>query len=247
MRRHQPAPTLCLPQPARSDLLPGLGRLRIALPVGFLLLVLLAGCSPSATPQLPQDPAAEAGAQATAIIQRAEATALAIQARSEATALVAQAQLEATSLVSQVTPHPAGGTTAGGTPASLEAAAGTPEMISAEAITNTVTAGEEPAAVRILRVSLAEETRYIYVQFLAPPELAQRWNQTSVYIEDIATGTRYSEVPFMPLIGPLFNRPARAGQSGFFMIINLPTPLDFGARVRVKLGNYIFEDLEIER
>lgn len=206
--------------------------------------LLSASCSLAQTmAQNQPDPLAQAAAEATAIIQRAEASALAVQARAEATALVAQARMEATSVARLA--QEATLTQADSQPAPLTPAVETPQSTAAISETlPTTSAGEE---VRILRVTLAEETQYIYVQYLAPPAMAQRWNQTSVYIEDMESGTRYAEVPFMPLIGPLFNRPAHAGQSGFFMIINLPTPLAYGDRVRVKLGNYFFEDLLIER
>lgn len=209
-------------------------------------ILLLASCTTGQSPTQ-VDHLANAEAEATVIIQRAQATALALQAQAEATALVSQARREATSIAAQALP--AGPVLAITLPVALPSD-DEPEDESAgeaPAITNTLESGAETETVRILRVTLAEETNYIYIQYVAPPEMAQRWNQTSVYVEDMETGTRYSEVPFMPLIGPLFNRPVNPGQSGFFMIINLPTPLNFGDRIRIKLGNYIFEDLVIER
>lgn len=206
---------------------------------------------------------AEAAAQATAIIQQAEATALAVQARAEATALLAQAQMQATALAaggaqpgSQATPAPIQQSTA-----SLPGMSATPATNSAEP-TQPVAAGQTPRpelsgyaavqatygpeAVKLLKVSLAANSQYIYIQYLAPPELAFYWNQTVVSVEDLETGLVYAEVPFMPLIGPLFNKPAHLGQPGYVMVLNLPTPLDFGAHVKVKLANYEWEDVIVE-
>jgi hypothetical protein len=207
---------------------------------------------------------AEAAAQATAMIQQAEATALAVQARAEATALLAQAQMQATSIsagASQTkhpldTPQPASQNTRltseaastppppGGTATQVDM----PEQTPAPALSGyaAVQATFGPDAVQLLKVSLAANNQYIYIQYLAPPELAFYWNQTVVSVEDLETGLVYAEVPFMPLIGPLFNKPAHPGQPGYVMILNLPTPLDFGAHVKVRLANYEWEDVIVE-
>lgn len=206
---------------------------------------------------------AEAAAQATAIIQQAQATALAVQARAEATALLAQAQMQATSISSGAsqtnpldTPQPAIQNTlltseAASTPpppGGSATQAGMPEQTPGPVLSGyaAVQATFGPDAVQLLKVSLAANNQYIYIQYIAPPELAFYWNQTVVSVEDLETGLVYAEVPFMPLIGPLFNKPAHPGQPGYVMILNLPTPLDFGAHVKVRLANYEWEDVIVE-
>ena len=47
----------------------------------------------------------------------------------------------------------------------------------------------------------------------------------------------------MPKVGPLIGKPMREGQPGYVMFVNGPVPLQPGATVTVKLGNYIEEGL----
>lgn len=227
--------------------------------------LLLSACAPlpSSDQGAPEEMIDKAAAQATAIIQQAEATALAVKARAEATALLAQAQQQATALSAggaganrQATPT-AAQQSPGSVPGLTAIPAGTGTVAAQEmAATQTpqpqlsgyaaVQATYGPDAVQLLKVSLAANGQYIYIQYLAPPELAFYWNQTVVSVEDLETGLVYAEVPFMPLIGALFNKPAHPGQPGYVMVLNLPTPLDYGAHVKVRLGGYEWEDVIVE-
>jgi hypothetical protein len=111
------------------------------------------------------------------------------------------------------------------------------------AATPTVTGTIE---VRVLSVALGAEGGFIIVNFMAPPAVATRWYQGAVWVEDEATGARYSEVGVMPVVGPLFGRPVEPGQPGYVMLVNAPAPLRPGAVVTVVLGDYVFEHQTVQ-
>jgi hypothetical protein len=90
----------------------------------------------------------------------------------------------------------------------------------------------------LVNVEIGQESGTILVQFKAPPSLARKWQQGSVYVVDEATGNVYSEIPVAPVIGPLFARPKEAGQVGYVMFSNAPTALQPGTRVTVVLGDF---------
>jgi hypothetical protein len=200
---------------------------------------LLAACgAPSATG--PQESVLDqAAAEATAIIQQAQGTALILQAQAQASAVVALAQAQAAAPPATVTPAlPAG---AGGD------AAGRLEPTAVAAAAGEAGAGKEvTGTVEIVGVGFGADGGLIIVQFTAPPREAQTWWQGSVYVEDEATGARYTEIPVMPVVGPLIGRPIRAGQLGYVMLVNSPVPLASGAVVTVVLGKNRFEHVPVQ-
>lgn len=210
-----------------------------------LTALLFAACSSrsgiAARPNLVDSAAAEA----TAIIQQAQATALLLQAQAQATAVMAQAQQFGSSLESQPASTIEPSRRQSVLPAS---ASSTPEaqQVQPEIETPEGVPSMDEQVVEILRVSFAAETGFIFIQFYAPPDEAEKWWQGSVSVTDEATGTVYNEIPEMPKIGPLIGRPQIYGQIGFVMLTNLPAPLQPGAVVTVRLGNYTFEHIPVE-
>ena len=200
------------------------------------------------------NPKEQAAIEATAIIQRAQATALVLQAQSEATVLVRAAS--AASGASTPTPaskvsitratdipvSPAPGTrspVATPTPASLDAATATPSVFAAhESEDEDEAARSDPGAVELVGVEIGRESGLILVQFKAPPSLARKWQQGSVYVVDEATGSVYNEIPVAPVVGPLFGRPKAVGQTGYVMFSNAPVALQAGSQVTVVLGDF---------
>ncbi len=174
------------------------------------------------------DPLATAAAQATAIVQQARATAMILQAQTEA-----EATLQSAGQSSQADQPDAAGVQNG--------AAG---QIKEQQPDPTATATPE-IPIEVLSVNMAVDGGMIQVRFLAPADIADRWLQTDVYIVDEATGAEYREIPVMPRIGPLFGKPARDGQPGYFMLVNGPRPLQSGATVSVVLKDHVEEGITV--
>ena len=233
-------------------------RLRsMPLPV-FLIVTMasvwVANCASPVAPSPTENPRAQAAAEATAIIQRAQATALVLQAQTEATALIRAANaagvastpspaskvsvtrsLDVPASPSPGKPSPAA-TPVFAPPGALTptpAASATGELEDSDA-PETIAAG----AVELLGVEIGRDSGLILVQFKAPPSLARKWQQGSVYVVDEATGSVYNEIPVAPVIGPLFARPKVAGQTGYVMFSNAPVALPAGSRVTVVLGDF---------
>ena len=218
----------------------GLKTRRLAVLLLFIgpLLLLIVACGGNLAPESESppedfpstnsgagDPLATAAAQATAIVQQAQATALVLRAQSEAQATV-QAII------------PAPETTTGNT----EAGVASPP-VSTPSPTAEATA---IIPIEVLSVGLAAEGGMIQVRFRAPVDVADRWFQGQVYLIDEASGREYKEIPVMPRIGPLFGKPAHDGQTGYFMLVNAPEPLQSGTIVTVVLGNHIEESIMIQ-
>ncbi len=200
-------------------------------------LLFVAGCNSAGSST--SDPAIvdQAASEATAIIQRAQATALVLQAKAQATVLIQNANTP-TSTPEQTSPSFTPDfiqetTTSQGTNATLQAP-------------TAETQTEEESKVILLGVSLGTESGLILVQFKAPPTVTRHWQQGNVYVTDEASGAVYNEIPVMPVIGPLFARPIEANQIGYVMFVNLPVPLQSGAKVTVKLGEYTFEHVVVK-
>lgn len=199
------------------------------------LVVSLAGCKrqPAAPEEI--DLLGTAVAEATQIIQAAQATALVLNAQRQATSLMAgptgqpvsQAATSTAALVLPVAP-PEGGNT-----------------MTTEAGANS-TPTPEASTVELLGVGIGAEGNFIEVYFLAPPQVAGTWYQGNVSVVDENTGTVYNEVPVIPVVGPLFGKPVEAGQMGYVMFVNAPTPLQSGAIVTVTLGEYVFEHVQVK-
>jgi hypothetical protein len=164
-------------------------------------------------------------AQATMIIQRAQATALVLQANQQANAIISGATQTPTEQL-----EPVGSTTA-------------PQE---SQLTPTATVHGSPAAVEVIRVSFAAEGGFIIVDYKADPDTAESFWPGVVSVTDEGTGTVYNEVPVMPKIGPMISRPVLDGQVGYVLFVNAPPYLQKGTLVTVKLANYIFEHIIVE-
>jgi hypothetical protein len=103
-----------------------------------------------------------------------------------------------------------------------------------------ILAGGEPDKdqVELVGVGLAAEGAYIAVYFRSPPAVVGDWWQGSVYIIDETTNQIFSDVPVMPVIGPLIAKPKEAGQLGYFMLINTGQAINENSHMTVVLGKY---------
>ena len=202
----------------------------------LLISLFAAGCGPEETLQNGQltgesggdspgivDPLATAAAEATAIVRQAQATALVLRAESEAQATIDASRREAAD----------NGSDTGSNDQREDSilTSSPPPVLQATAV----------IPVKVLAVGFAAEGGMIQVRFQAPVDVADRWLQGQVYIIDEESGREYKEIPVMPRIGPLFGKPARQGQNGYFMLVNGPQPLGPGAAVTVVLGDHIEE------
>jgi hypothetical protein len=203
----------------------------------IVLCVLLAACGGRDAAPAAQNPLDQAASEATAIVQSARATAMLLQAHAQATALIggAAASPAPPAVATALPAAPTGLTVA--TP--LPAGATDAPLAATPTVTGTI-------EVQVLGVALGAEGGFILVNFMAPPAVATRWYQGAVWVEDEATGARYTEVGVMPVVGPLFGRPVEPGQPGYVMLVNAPTPLKAGAVVTVVLGDYKFEHQTVQ-
>ena len=238
--------TIVTAQPGLAN--PGHERPRLShVLIPFLVLAFmsawLVGCS-SAIPASGSAPGLKdkAAAEATAIIQSAEATALILQAQAKATALVQSASAAGPTPAPAVTPlpplKPAAQPVVG---------AASPTLSSATELTDTEEA--DSTAVQIVRVEVGTETGLILVQFKAPHQVARTWQQGMVYVVDEATGAKYSEIPVLPVVGPLFGRPKQVGQIGHVMFTNAArgaAGLRRGSVVTVVLGAFKQEHVTVQ-
>jgi hypothetical protein len=205
----------------------------------------LVGCSPtvptgaSSPASSPEpNPVEKAAAQATAMIQSAEATAMVLRAQAMATALVQNAGAAGATpaptamLLPALKPTPSPDSTALPTPSRL-VGGGTPQ-------------GAATAQVRLVGVSVGTESGLILVQFKANPSVARKWQQGAVYVVDEATGAIYNEIPVLPVVGPLFGRPKDEDQIGYVMLVNAPSELRAGAIVTVVLGDFSQQHVTVQ-
>jgi hypothetical protein len=188
----------------------------------------------SPTPDIRQ----AAAAQATAIVVQAEATALIMQAQTRAAVLLTPAsstqtviQPGPTAVKSPPVENP-GVLTSIPSPAASSAATPEPDGH----LTRVV----------IVKVSISSETSMITIQFRAPYEMTRPWNQGNIYVQDETDNTLYNEVPVLPIIGPLINRPRQDWQYGYIMLTNTPPGLKTGALVTVVLGVFKQEHVLVE-
>jgi len=220
-----------------------LGHGLISLLVLAFVSAWLVGCSPTA-PAGGSAPNAKdkAAAEATAIIQSAEATALVLQAQAKATALVQSASAVEPTPVPAVTPLPPL------KPAAQPATGvASPSPTRSTELTDTEEADVDE--VQLVRVEVGTESGLILVQFKAPHQVARTWQQGMVYVVDEATGAKYTEIPVLPVVGPLFARPKEAGQIGHVMFTNAAlgaAGLRRGSLVTVVLGSFKQEHVTVQ-
>jgi hypothetical protein len=178
----------------------------------------------------------QAAAEATAIVQRAEATAMMLEAQAKATAVMVKAS------VADHTPTPAPTLVVRVDPKDLATAVPTPDPSRKGQVQPT----QQEQTVEVTRVGFAGEGGMIQVQFHAPPEIAAKWWQGSVSVTEEVTGMTYDEIPVMPRIGPLIGRPKRPGQLGYVMLMHAPPALKPGSKVTVVLGEYEFKHIAVQ-
>ena len=205
----------------------------------------LVGCSPtvptgaSSPASSPEpNPVEKAAAQATAMIQSAEATAMVLQAQAMATALVQNAGAAGATPAPTAMPLP----TLKPTPSPDSTALPTPSRL----VGGGTPQGAATAQVRLVGVSVGKESGLILVQFKANPSVARKWQQGIVYVVDEATGAIYNEIPVLPVVGPLFGRPKDEDQIGYVMFVNAPSELRSGAIVTVVLGDFTQQHVTVQ-
>jgi hypothetical protein len=200
----------------------------------FCLGITLAACNRQAGQPDAVDLLGTAAAEATQIIQQARATALVMEAQRQATALVG-------SVGQTAVPSTMPGATAILPVPSQEV--GTTQTTEEQAASSPTPRG---ATVELISVGIGAEGLFVQVYFIAPPAIAGGWYQGNVSVTEEASGTVYNEIPVLPVVGPLFGKPVEDGQVGYVMLVNAPVPLQPGAQVTVKLGDYIFEHIQVK-
>ena len=198
----------------------------------FCLGLSLAACKSQSDAPNEVDLVGTAAAEATQLIQQAQAT-----------SLMQEAQRQATALISGSTGQTMGSTTTPGAANILPVQSPEAQSTSGAGGQITPTQTAQGSTVELLGVGIGTEGNFIEVYFLAPPAVAGGWYQGNVSVTDESTGNVYNEIPVMPVIGPLFGKPVEDGQKGYVMLVNAPEPLQPGAMVTVKLGEYIFEHI----
>ncbi|MGE5140671.1 MAG: hypothetical protein ACM3JD_14480 [Rudaea sp.] len=196
-----------------------------------LVLLVIYGCS-AAAPVAEQSPQEKAAAEATVIVQQAEATAIVLRAQGTAQALIAGARAPTPTVVAQAVT---------GVSAPMEQAGGamTEEPSPAATLTPQAAAtGTAGGKVVLGQVGFGADGGFIVVNFTAPPQIAHAWIQGMMYVVDEATGYKYSEIPVIPVVGPMFAKPKEDGQSGYVMFVNTNGTLRPGAVVTVVLGDF---------
>ena len=120
-----------------------------------------------------------------------------------------------------------------------------PPKVSTEGIKQ---AAVEPDAdgVSLSDIGTAEDGAMIIIHFTGPAKLIQSWNQGSIYLVDEATGTAFNQIPVAPVIGPLFGKPQKDGQSGYVMLSNPGNGIKPGSVVTAVLGKYKREHVTVK-
>jgi hypothetical protein len=200
----------------------------------------LAGCAarsaptdvPTEVPGPSESVAEQAALEATAIIEQAQATALVLKAHAQATAILEQSGgIEAT-------PFPVAGEDVG-------------EETAADA-SRTSTVSPTPVDegdywAEVLSVSFGADGTLIMVEFKASRKAADDVWPGRVSVTDEGTGTVYSGVSVMPIIGPLISRPKNTSQTGYVMLNNIAPGLPPGALVTVTLGDFQKEHVQVSK
>jgi hypothetical protein len=98
----------------------------------------------------------------------------------------------------------------------------------------------------LLGVRFAADGGYIMVEFKSPRELAQNWNEGSIFLLDEKTGITYWDIPQVPILGLLLGRPLEEGQKGYAMFKNIEGGIKPGSVLTVVLGDYKREHISIK-
>ena len=109
-----------------------------------------------------------------------------------------------------------------------------------------VTTEPDPDGISFESIGFAADGAYLMVQFKAPINQSQLWQQDYIYVVDEATRGVYKDIPIMPVVGPLIGRPVREGQSGYVMLANYYQGIKNGSIVTVVLGNYKREHVKVD-
>ena len=98
----------------------------------------------------------------------------------------------------------------------------------------------DPDGVTLVAVGFGMNNQYISVAYKAPPAISDQWLPQSgdVYVIDEKTGVTYKDVPMVPVIGPLFERPKNENQLAYVMLVNPSFNIKSGSVLTVVLGNY---------
>ncbi len=206
----------------------------------YMLVLALAGCSPAPKPVESPSLVDKAGAEATAVLQRAEATAIVLRAQSTAAAMIANAR---------------GAEAAQATPTATRAASAlAPDSVPVLSASPVPSPAAQPIAetanpsvpIELVGVGFGADGDFIVVNYMADPATArQKIQQMYVSVTDEATGVVYREVPVMPLLGPLIAHPIQDGQAGYVMLVNMGRTLQPGALVTVVLGDFKQEHVTV--
>jgi hypothetical protein len=225
----------------------------VSLWIVLLVGLILAGCqagypTPDPPETQPADLVAQAQAEATAIIQQARATALVQEARNQANALLTPARQPAfpaasvESITSTEVEHAVSAVptqVAGPGEATAQ-----PGMPTDSRLPVTVIARQ--GDVELIDVTIAPDSGFIFIDFIAPPSLSSQLYQGQISVTDEASGEVYNEIPVMPVIGPLIGRPVLEGQRGYVLLTNRPPWLRTGAVVTVVIAGARFEHIPVE-
>jgi hypothetical protein len=208
-----------------------------------LLVALLASCG--ATPASGGGGlVAAAELTATAMLESARATVVIEAAISRATLLAEMNQDAVQTAIALGTPVPASAEAVVASTA-LPADNGLPTVAPTLPLTGTAE-GLGNGTIQVLGVGFAADGQFINVQFTGPPQLVSPLNQLNCYVQDEATGTIYNSVPVMPVVGPLLGRPARDGQIGYVMFLNVDLGMKAGDTVTVVLGDVREEHVVVQ-
>lgn len=104
----------------------------------------------------------------------------------------------------------------------------------------------DPDGAQLLGVRFAAEGGYVMVEFKSPRELAENWDEGSIFLFDEKTGITYWDIPQVPVLGLLLGKPQEEGQKGYAMFKNIGAGIKPGSVVTVVLGNFKREHINIK-
>ncbi len=209
-----------------------LRRLCLSGTVSLIFLVSLAGCATKNSPTDALSANSQAANQATALIQNAEATALMSKAQVQATSILLTANAPAN------TPPPS--------PVPVN-----PDQVltpnSSQTIVQPIPTNKVvDESIKLFGVHIGGDGGFIAVEFSAPPAVAAKWYDGTVYVIDESSGIIYKDIPVMEVIGPLFAKPKLPGQGGYVMFYNTNNAIKPGSVLTVVLGDFKQEHVIVQ-